>query len=192
MSTVPTILDLSISLCGVVDSFYEKGISYFFKLEKEDSGLYIAEGKGLPGVDLIVATCKESVDIILDTVKACLDLDYPLGKLRVIVSDDGRDPNLKAALAPLGHVFSNLMYFSRSVEPGKHHGFKAGNLNAVLNMLESQGLEPNPWVFNLDCDMIPDREALRMLMAPALKDNEVGLVTVPQVSCHFRSTSELC
>lgn len=140
----------------------------------------------MPGIDLIVATCKEPIDIILDTVKACLDLDYPKDKLRIIVSDDGNDPALKAALAPLGHVFNNLMYFTRTIAPGKHHGYKAGNINAVLNMLESEDLKPNPWVANLDCDMIPDRETLRVLIAPALKDKKVGLVALPQVSLSLR------
>ena len=116
-----------------------------------------------------------------------MDLDYPKNKLRIIVSDDGNDPNLKAALAPLGHVFGNLLYFARTIEPGKHHGYKAGNINAVLNMLENEDLEPKPWVANLDCDMIPDRETLRVLIAAALKDKRVGLVALPQVSLNLRS-----
>lgn len=173
---MPTITDLTVALIG------------FFHTRKSDEveelGIFKVEGDGLPGVDLIITSCKEAVDIIVDTVKACLDLDYPEGKLRVIVSDDGRDPDLKAALAPLGRVFPNLMYFTRPVDPSKHHGYKAGNINATLRMLESEELKPNPWICNLDCDMIPDREMLRFLMAPALVDEKVGLVTLPQVAHH--------
>lgn len=155
-------------------------------------GLYIAEGDGLPGIDLILTACGEPVDIVLDTVKACLDLDYPRGKLRIIVSDDGHDPALKSAISPLSMVFEDLMYFTRTVEPGKHHGFKAGNINTVLRMLEEEGLKPNHWVCNLDCDMIPDREMLRILMAPALRDSAVGLVTLPQVSLQSCSVLGNC
>lgn len=173
---MPTLSDLTVALIGFFHTY---------KSEEEEPGVYFAEGDGLPGVDLIITTCREPVDIILDTVKACLDLDYPAGRLRVIVSDDGRDPALKAALAPLGHVFSNLMYFTRPRDPNRQHGFKAGNINATLRMLETENLGPNPWVCNLDCDMIPDREMLRVLLAPALKDKKVGLVTLPQVRTAF-------
>ena len=122
----------------------------------------------------------------MDTVHACLDLDYPKDKLRVIVSDDGNDPALKAAILSLNIVFDNVVYFTRTIQPGCHHGYKAGNINAVLKMLETQGLDPNPWICSLDCDMIPDREMLRILIAPALMDKEVGLVTLPQVCGPFR------
>ena len=154
------------------------GLFHKHKSDIEGTGTYTVEGDGVPGIDLILPTCKEAIDVILDTVKACLDLDYPMDKFRVIVSDDGHDADLKAALAPLGKAFGNLLYYA----PPKHGGFKAGNINNALRMLESaDGLEPNPWICILDADMIPEREMFRVLIAPALKDPGVGLVAIPQV-----------
>jgi hypothetical protein len=148
---------------------------------RHPDNIYIAKGEDLPGIDLIVTCCGEEVDVIMDTVKACLDLDYPKGKLRVIISDDGKNADLRNAVSTLSYVFNNMVYFTRDKDPNKHHGFKAGNINTCLKLLGEDGMNPNPWICNLDCDMIPDRNMLRVLIAPALKDAAVGLVTLPQV-----------
>lgn len=134
-------------------------------------------------VDLIILTCKEPNDIIMDTVKSCVDLDYPKDKLRVIVSDDGKDDELKAKVLGCRAVFKNVVYHRRERPEGFHHGFKAGNINDTLNWLAEQEGGANPWVFNLDSDMILDREALKVLMGAALRDPEIGLATLPQVCC---------
>ena len=51
-----------------------------------------------PPVGVIIPTCGESVPMVLRTVASVLDQDWPAGRLTVVVSDDGHDPALAAAL----------------------------------------------------------------------------------------------
>eukprot|EP01137_Pigoraptor_chileana_P029274 Opistho-2@14293 len=47
------------------------------------------KGRQLPLVDVVIATHKEPVDIIANTVKAALEIDYPVDRMRVFVINDG-------------------------------------------------------------------------------------------------------
>ena len=142
-----------------------------------------------PGVDLIITVCKEAVDIVLDSVRAACNLDYPTSKLRVIVSDDGSDIDLALAIEELRIEYPFLHYWSRPKRTP--NGFKAGNMNDTVRMLASQtilgrpqsldGQMANPVVAILDADMIVDKAMLRALVAHISVDNTVALVTVPQV-----------
>jgi cellulose synthase/poly-beta-1,6-N-acetylglucosamine synthase-like glycosyltransferase len=144
-------------------------------------GIYTVEGSGLPMVDLVILTCKEPVDVIMDTILSCTDLDYPKDKLRITVADDGKDDALEAKIKTAQRLHKNLLYHRRIRKEGVHHGFKAGNINDTLKWLSTQEGGAYPWVFNLDSDMILDREALKVLLGSALQDPKIGLATLPQV-----------
>ena len=64
-------------------------------------------------VDLLVAVCKEPLDLIMDTVVAACRIDWPTDKYRVIVCDDGKDQELAAEVARLRADYAFLHYYSR-------------------------------------------------------------------------------
>jgi cellulose synthase/poly-beta-1,6-N-acetylglucosamine synthase-like glycosyltransferase len=86
-----------------------------------------------PSVGVIIPTCGESVPMVLRTVVSVLDQDWPHGRLTVVVSDDGHDPELKAALEGMP-----VLYHSPQdrFAPGRDGAAKAGNLNDALAMLD--------------------------------------------------------
>ena len=136
---------------------------------------------GFPAVDLIITVCKEPVDVILDTAVAACNLYWPSDKLNILISDDGKDGKLKEAIEELGIKYHNIKYYSREVPAGKHHGYKAGNVNQALR--ESLGgTNASPYFCCLDADMIPDQEILSATVAHAVQDPKVGMVALPQVS----------
>ena len=141
-------------------------------------------GNNVPGVDVLITTCKEDVDIVMDTVRAAATLDWPADKLRVLVSDDGFDIDLKAAVEILGLRFPYVHYYSRPKVPGKHHGYKAGNMNQALRHLASNEFEgrTNEWIAILDADMIPNAKWLRAVIPHVLIDSDIAMVATPQVS----------
>jgi len=100
-----------------------------------------------PLVGVIVPCCGEPVAMILRTVLSVLEQDWPLQRMVVIVSDDGHDAELQAALADLA-----VLYHSpppRSA-PGRDGAAKAGNLNSALQRLLRE--HDVRYVETRDCD----------------------------------------
>lgn len=91
-----------------------------------------------PHVGVIIPTCGEPVPMILRTILSVLEQDWPTDRLTIVVSDDGHDAELEAAVAELPAV-----YFSPPdrYAPGRDGAAKAGNLNAALAFLD--GLRPD-------------------------------------------------
>ncbi|ETN43218.1 uncharacterized protein HMPREF1541_02377 [Cyphellophora europaea CBS 101466] len=139
-------------------------------------------GDNVPAVDVIITTCKEDTDTVMDTVRAAATLDWPANKLRVLISDDGPDPELKAQIEQLQERYPSVHYYSRPKIPGKHHGFKAGNVNQAIRHLASEKLRQfaAQYVGILDADMIPDKMWLRALVPHMLIDPELAMITSPQ------------
>ncbi|KAK5270729.1 hypothetical protein LTR96_004007 [Exophiala xenobiotica] len=132
-------------------------------------------GDNVPTVDVFIVSCGEPRDIVLDTVKAALHIDYPRDKFRVILSDDGKDEKLQRACQGISIKYPNLFYWAR-VKPEKNHGYKAGNLNAAIRKFD----KPAEFKTVFDADMIPEPGCLRALVPHALIDNRVGMVTCAQ------------
>ncbi|KAK5045978.1 hypothetical protein LTR84_008764 [Exophiala bonariae] len=136
-------------------------------------------GNHVPPVVMIIVTCGEPLDIILDTIKAALDVDYPKDKLRLIVADDGNDVNLRNHVSQLQHSGNtHLSYTYRVV--GK--GYKAGNLNECLKKFVPALNFKFEWICVLDADMMPEPHILRALIPHTVNRDEVGMVTTGQ---HF-------
>lgn len=141
-------------------------------------------GNNVPGVDVIITVCKEDVDIVMDTVRAAATLDWPAEKLRVVVSDDGVDADLKDCVEDLSKRYSHVHYYSRPKIPGKHHGFKAGNMNQAIRYLTSDALQgpTHEYIACLDADMIPNAKWLRAMVPHMLVEQNIGMIATPQVS----------
>jgi cellulose synthase/poly-beta-1,6-N-acetylglucosamine synthase-like glycosyltransferase len=138
-------------------------------------------GDNVPIVDVLIVACGEPTDIVIDTVRAACQIDYPVEKMRVILADDGADELLKDECEDLVKKHANLLYHARVKDPGVPHGYKAGNLNNVIRTLPRDDGQIG-FVLVLDADMIPEPEILRALIPHALKDEKVGMVTIAQVS----------
>ena len=108
----------------------------------------------VPTVDVFVTCCGEDDEVVLDTVRAACDLDYPQDMFRVIVLDDGRSASLEVAVGQLGTQFYNVYYMSREKIPGVPHHFKAGNLNYGLEQVDHLPGGPGEFMAALDADMV--------------------------------------
>lgn len=108
-----------------------------------------------PTVDVFVTCCREDDDVILDTVRAACDLDYPRDRFRVVVLDDGKSAALEASVNRLAMTtYPNLFYVARPKAPGVPHHFKAGNLNFGLDWVHSLPGGASKFMAALDADMV--------------------------------------
>lgn len=128
---------------------------------------------------MIITCCNEEIDVILDTVRAALQLDYPRNRYRVIIADDGSSAELSAAISGIATASYNLYYFAR-VKAGPD-GYKAGNLNRTLKFLEKLPQGPAVFVAGLDADMIPEIRWLRAMTPHLVQDSRLAVVCPPQV-----------
>lgn len=108
----------------------------------------------VPAVDVFVTCCGEDDEVVLDTVRAACDQDYPRDRFRVIVLDDGQSSGLEAAVNQLVSVYSNVWYMAREKIPGVPHHFKAGNLNYGLKQVDLLPGGASEFMAALDADMV--------------------------------------
>lgn len=88
-----------------------------------------------PHVGVIIPTCGEPVPMILRTLTSVFEQDWPADRLTVVVSDDGHDPDLEAAIASWPVLYHSPP--ERSA-PGRDGAAKAGNLNSALARLDAE------------------------------------------------------
>src|SRR5689334_804679 len=82
-------------------------------------------GSNVPSVDILIPVCREPLDLIQDTIRATLHLDYPPTRYRVVVTDDGNSAALKSWVEQLARKYPRLYYTRRDTKGD----WKAGNLN---------------------------------------------------------------
>lgn len=148
-------------------------------------------GDIVPTVDVFVTCCKEDVDVVLDTTRAAATVDYPADRFRVVVLDDGADPELKEAIENLGREYPNVYYFARIKIKGVPHHAKAGNLIGGTEFVTKLPGGCGEHIAALDADMIPEPDWLRSIMAHMVADPKMALVCPPQVrTCRRRATCD--
>ena len=86
-----------------------------------------------PHVGVIIPTCGEPVPMVLRTILSVLEQDWPVDRMTVVVSDDGHNPELAAAVATLPVLYHVP---PARFAPGRDGAAKAGNLNSALAMLD--------------------------------------------------------
>ena len=111
-------------------------------------------GNDVPTVDAFVTCCGEDDDLVMDTVRAACDLDYPQDRFRVIILDDGKSAGLEEQCAKLSMTYPNLYYMARVKIPGQPHHFKAGNLNYGLDEVHKLPGGAGQFMAALDADMV--------------------------------------
>lgn len=138
------------------------------------------QGDVVPAVDVLLTTCGEPVDMIVDTIRAACNLDYPVDRYRIIVCDDGADSALGATVAQLAQQYPQLFYHARI--KGKVHHYKAGNLQAGIDFSRTLPGGAGQMIATLDADMIPEQFWLRGSLPHILRDEKMALCAPPQAS----------
>jgi len=87
-------------------------------------------GDDVPNVDILITTCNEDAQVVMDSVRAACVLDYPVDRYRVFVCDDGASTQLQNAVKTHAVQFPQLHYTTRTKTSVKD--YKAGNLNHGL------------------------------------------------------------
>ncbi len=123
----------------------------------------------LPTVDVFIPTYNEGAEILEQTILAALALDYPVGRVRVWILDDGRRPWLGDLCRRHG-----VGYLAR---PTNEHG-KAGNLNYALPRTQGE------FVLVIDADFQLGPNFLYRTLGFLLYQKGVAVVQTPQ---HFRN-----
>ena len=111
-------------------------------------------GDRCPMVDVLITCCGEDDSIVLDTVRAACDVDYPSDRFRVVLLDDANSSSLRAAISDLAANHPNLFYSARPKYAGVPHHYKAGNLNHGLEFVDQMPEGPGEFVAALDADMV--------------------------------------
>ncbi|KAJ9115182.1 hypothetical protein QFC24_007055 [Naganishia onofrii] len=138
-------------------------------------------GDAVPTVDVFITCCKEDVDVIIDTARAASDIDYPSERFRVVVLDDGADPELEKAMEMLNQQYSNALYFARKKIKGQPHHAKAGNLIGGTAFVEELPGGAGEYIAALDADMIPEKHWLRALVPHCVRNPNLALACPPQL-----------
>jgi cellulose synthase (UDP-forming) len=120
--------------------------------------------KKWPAVDIFIPTYNEPLSIVQTTVFAAQGLDWPAGKFKIYLLDDGRRPEFKAFCEATG-----VEYLSRD----NNLHYKAGNLNSALMKTSGE------FVAIFDCDHIPTRSFLQISMGSFLRDAKLAMLQTP-------------
>ena len=132
-------------------------------------------------VDVLITCAGEDIDVILDTLRAAVGVDWPQERLRVVVLDDKSSEEVRREVQLLGLKHSNVHYTARTKTKGVPHHFKAGNLNHGLTYVEGIPGGKAEYVAALDADMIVERSWLRAILAHLLIDPRLAMACPPQV-----------
>ena len=116
-------------------------------------------------VDIYIPTYNEDVEIVRKTAIGALAIDYPAGKKKVYILDDGRAEKYKARRETLRQMCEELGCTMLTRENNDHA--KAGNINTAMRRTGGD------LILILDCDHIPVRRFLK---------DTVGFFYNPKVS----------
>lgn len=140
-----------------------------------------AEEADFPSVDIVVPSYNEPADLLEVTLLGALNIEYPEGKVRVHLLDDGgtddrcnhpkiaeqsraRRSTLQQLCKKLGVVYHTRVHNDHA---------KAGNINAALGDLSGA------LMVILDADHVPTKDFLKKTMGFFLQDEKCFLVQTP-------------
>ena len=122
------------------------------------------EPEAWPFVDVYIPTYNESLSIVRNTVFAAMDMDYPAGRFRVFILDDGRRPEFRTFARSAG-----CGYITRD---NNLHA-KAGNLNAAMKRTDGE------LIAIFDCDHVPTRAFLQLTVGWFQRDARLAVLQTP-------------
>lgn len=163
-----------------------------FSVKKRNRPKLRLIGNDTPYVDVFITCCGEDDDLVLDTVRAAADLDWPRDRFRVILLDDGKSASLERAVEDMKDTYYNVFYRSRPKFPGVPHHFKAGNLNYGLDEVHNMPGGAYEFMAALDADMIPEQHWLRAIVPHMVLDSKMALACPPQLFYNVPKDDPLC
>lgn len=119
-----------------------------------------------PTVDLYIPTYNEPLEVVKQTILAAQLVDWPEGKLKVYVLDDGHRMDFLALCNQVG-----AGYIARD---NNLHA-KAGNINTAVKLTKGE------LIAIFDCDHIPTRSFLQVCVGWFLKDPNLAMLQTPHV-----------
>lgn len=136
-----------------------------------------------PTVDILIPSYNEAPELLQITVLSALNVNYPAGKFKVYLLDDGGtdqrcdSPNPEMAKASRQR---RLDLQKLCAECGAHYLTRARNLQAKAGNINN-GLEHSEGelVLILDADHVPSRDILENTVGLFLKDPKLFLVQTP-------------
>jgi len=134
---------------------------------------YPITGNTAPTVDIYLPCCSEPIEILENTYKHILELDWPAQKLKVHVLDDGNQDAVRALAQSYG-----FGYIVREDRPRLR---KAGNLRWAFARTSGD------YFAIFDADFCPRPDFLRELVVEHMSDDKTAIVQSPQF---FRVTDD--
>jgi cellulose synthase/poly-beta-1,6-N-acetylglucosamine synthase-like glycosyltransferase len=141
------------------------------------------------------SVCGEDLSTIMDTVAAAAVQEYPPDKFQVFVLDDAADSKLQKAVRKYNTAhrergFQDVVYHAREKILNQRHYYKSGNLRAGLELTASK-YGASEYFAALDADMLVERDWLSRTVPHLIKDNDVALVSPPQISYNVLAEDDL-
>lgn len=96
----------------------------------------------------------------LNCAARCLAFDYPENRLQILIGDDSNKPEISAQINAFAAEHPRVTVCRR----GSNVGFKPGNLNHMLEQTIGD------FILILDSDFLPEKDFLRRLVQPVIKD----------------------
>ncbi len=129
-----------------------------------------------PTVDVYIPTYNEELSVVMDTVLAAQELEYPADKMNIYLLDDGGRQAFAAFAARAG-----VGYIARE----EHNHAKAGNLNHAM------GLTDGELICVFDCDHIPTTGFLQSTVGGFRTDPGLSMLQTRTTSIPRTPTSAI-
>jgi cellulose synthase/poly-beta-1,6-N-acetylglucosamine synthase-like glycosyltransferase len=142
------------------------GKDYDFEGHKKILEDHPITDENAPTVDIFLPCCKEPLEILANTYKYVKALEWPEGKIKVYVMDDGAMDEVKVLAESFG--------FNYSVRDDRPRLKKAGNLRWTF--ARSYG----DFFAIFDADFCPRSDFLKELVPQHLADDKTAIVQSPQ------------
>lgn len=124
-----------------------------------------------PTVDVFLPVCKEPLEILENTWTHIAAMDYPKGKMKTFILDDGAQDDVKA--------LCERFNFTYVLRPNRGELKKAGNLRYGFSQTSGD------FFAIFDADFCPRTDFLSELIPVFMDDKKAAIVQSPQ---YFRST----
>lgn len=118
-----------------------------------------------PSVTIQIPTFNELV--ALRCAKQCLKFDYPKDKFEIIIGDDSNKPEISKKIDEFARQHKDKIKVTRR---GSNRGFKAGNLNHMLNYSNGE------IIVIFDSDFVPEKKFLKKIVTPFVINKKIGCV----------------
>jgi cellulose synthase/poly-beta-1,6-N-acetylglucosamine synthase-like glycosyltransferase len=119
----------------------------------------------LPSVTVQIPTYNELA--ALNCAKMCMNFDYPVEKIQIIIGDDSSDNVISKQIDQFSQQFPERLQITRR---GNNIGYKPGNLNHMLEFSTGE------IIVIFDSDFLPKKNFLKEIVKPFVNNPEIAAV----------------